>query len=374
MTIIIYLLLGSMLYYAGMILWFIAGNLFSDSQGNSKDSPAVSVIIAIRNGEKSLPNLLADLSAQDYLGEVEFILVDDNSIDSTRKLIQEISEVDKRIILENSSNGDTILNYKKRALNAGIKRAKNEWLLFTDVDCRLNPGWVTGMATYFEDDVDYVVGYSEADRGEKWVTRFQALDFLMLMIAARGSTNSGRAWASTGQNQAYRKTLFNSVGGFSQIAKELQGDDTLFLQVCRKNKSAKVVFADKSNCRIIARQETSWISFFKQRMRWAGDANLMWKFNHAFFISIFNTFLLPLLLVVTIFTGIISNPYYFTVFTKFLTVHLIIEFILYFIGVRQFDKKIQVIDFTFWFMIHIPYIVCMGVGSFFAHKLGWRGR
>lgn len=374
MTIIIYLLLGSMLYYAGMILWFIAGNLFSDSQGNSKDSPAVSVIIAIRNGEKSLPNLLADLSAQDYPGEVEFILVDDKSIDSTRKLIQEISEVDKRIILENSSNGDTILNYKKRALNAGIKRAKNEWLLFTDVDCRLNPGWVSGMATYFEDDVDYVVGYSEADRGKKWVTRFQALDFLMLMIAARGSTNSGRAWASTGQNQAYRKTLFNSVGGFSQIAKELQGDDTLFLQVCRKNKSAKVVFADKSNCRIIARQETSWISFFKQRMRWAGDANLMWKFNPAFFISIFNTFLLPLLLVVTIFTGIISNPYYFTVFTKFLTVHLIIEFILYFIGVRQFDKKIQVIDFTFWFMIHIPYIVCMGVGSFFAHKLGWRGR
>ncbi|HIN19545.1 MAG TPA: glycosyltransferase [Candidatus Marinimicrobia bacterium] len=374
MTIIIYLLLGSMLYYAGMILWFIAGNLFSDSQGNSKDSPAVSVIIAIRNGEKSLPNLLADLSAQDYPGEVEFILVDDESIDSTRKLIQEISEVDKRIILENSSNGDTILNYKKRALNAGIKRAKNEWLLFTDVDCRLNPGWVTGMATYFEDDVDYVVGYSEADRGKKWVTRFQALDFLMLMIAARGSTNSGRAWASTGQNQAYRKTLFNSVGGFSQIAKELQGDDTLFLQVCRKNKSAKVVFADKSNCRIIARQETSWISFFKQRMRWAGDANLMWKFNPAFFISIFNTFLLPLLLVVTIFTGFFSNPYYFTVFTKFLTVHLIIEFILYFIGVRQFDKKIQVIDFTFWFMIHIPYIVCMGVGSFFAHKLGWRGR
>ena len=374
MTIIIYLLLGSMLYYAGMILWFIAGNLFSDSQGNSKDSPAVSVIIAIRNGEKSLPNLLADLSAQDYPGEVEFILVDDKSIDSTRKLIQEISEVDKRIILENSSNGDTILNYKKRALNAGIKRAKNEWLLFTDVDCRLNPGWVSGMATYFEDDVDYVVGYSEADRGKKWVTRFQALDFLMLMIAARGSTNSGRAWASTGQNQAYRKTLFNSVGGFSQIAKELQGDDTLFLQVCRKNKSAKVVFADKSNCRIIARQETSWISFFKQRMRWAGDANLMLKFNPAFFISIFNTFLLPLLLVVTIFTGIFSNPYYFTVLTKFLTVHLIIEFILYFIGVRQFDKKIQVIDFTFWFMIHIPYIVCMGVGSFFAHKLGWRGR
>ena len=98
MTIIIYLLLGSMLYYAGMILWFIAGNLFSDSQGNSKDSPAVSVIVAIRNGEKSLPDLLADLSAQDYPGEVEFILVDDESTDSTSKLIQEKSGVDLSLI------------------------------------------------------------------------------------------------------------------------------------------------------------------------------------------------------------------------------------------------------------------------------------
>ena len=53
-----------------MLLWFIAGNLFSDSNGNSKDTPAISVITAIRNGEKSLPNLIENLSAQDYLGEI----------------------------------------------------------------------------------------------------------------------------------------------------------------------------------------------------------------------------------------------------------------------------------------------------------------
>ena len=98
----------------------------------------------------------------------------------------------------------------------------------------------------------------------------------------------------------------------------------------------------------------------------------MWKFNPAFFHSIFITFFLPLLLIVTFFTGIFYNPYYFTVFTKFLFVHLIIEFILYFIGVRQFDKKIHLFDFAFWFIIHIPYTVGMGVGSFFAHQLGWK--
>jgi len=321
MDIIIYLTLGSLLYYFGMLLWFIAGNLFSDSNGNSKDTPAISVITAIRNGEKSLPNLIENLSAQDYLGEIEFILVDDESTDSTGKIIQEISATDKRFIIENSSNGDPSFRHKKRALDAGINVAKYEWLLFTDVDCKLDSGWVSGMASFFEADVDYVVGYSEVDRGKKWVTKFQALDFLMLMIAARGTTNLGNAWASTGQNQAYRKSLFYSVGGFSQIAKELQGDDSLFLQICRNYKSANILFADKPSCQINSRQEISWLSFFKQRMRWAADGKLMWKFNPVFFLSILVTFFLPLLLLVILFAGFFYNPYYLTTFTKFLSIY-----------------------------------------------------
>ena len=374
MDLIIYLTFGSFLYYSGILLWFIAGNLFSDSKGNSKDTPPISVIVAIRNGEKSLPNLISDLSAQNYSGAVEFILVDDASSDNTKKIILEKSQVDNRFIYENSSNGDISLNHKKRALDAGIKRAKNEWLLFTDVDCRLKPGWISGMASHFEMDVDYVVGYSEVERGNTFVSRFQFLDFLMLMAAARGATNFGSAWASSGQNQAYRKSLFNTVGGFSQIANELQGDDSLYLQVCRNNNSTKVVFADSNQCGTLGRQEKNWLSFLMQRLRWAGDANLMWKFNSAFFATILNTFILPLLLLVLFFTGIMLDPYYLIVFIKFISVLLMIEFILYFIGIRKFEMKINLIDFLYWRSLHIPYVVSMGIGSFFAHQLGWRGR
>ena len=374
MTIIIYLLLISMLFYIGILLWFIAGNMFLDSAPDSLDTPPVSVIIAIRNGEDTLPHLLADLSSQDYSGDMEFILVDDESEDLTKKIIQEKSSVDKRFKYESSTNGDHALGYKKRALDAGIKRADHEWLLFTDADCFQKSSWVRGMVSHFNQDVDYVVGYSEVERGTRLVTRFQSFDFLMLMIAARGTTNSGKAWASSGQNQAYRKSLFEMVEGYSQIANKLQGDDSLFLQICRKQNSAKVIFADKPECRTIARQEKTWRAFIKQRMRWAGDANIMWEFNGSFFLSILTTFLLPLLLLVTFFAGIIYDPYYFTVFVKFLTLHFIFEYILYFVGVRQLAKPIQFIDFCLWFIIHIPYIVLMGIGSFFANQLIWRER
>ena len=374
MTIIIYLLLISMLFYIGILLWFIAGNIFLKSAPDSLDTPPVSVIIAIRNGEDTLPHLLADLYSQDYSGDMEFIVVDDESEDLTKKIIQGKSSVDKRFKYESSTNGDHALGHKKRALDAGIKRADHEWLLFTDADCCLKSSWVRGMVSHFNQEVDYVVGYSEVERGTRLVTRFQSFDFLMLMIAARGTTNSGKAWASSGQNQAYRKSLFEMVEGYSQIADKLQGDDSLFLQICRKQNSAKVIFADKPECRTIARQEKTWRAFIKQRMRWAGDANIMWEFNVSFFLSILTTFLLPLLLLVTFFAGIIHDPYYFTVFVKFLTLHFIFEYILYFVGVRQLAKPIQFIDFCLWFIIHIPYIVLMGIGSFFANQLIWRER
>ena len=190
----------------------------------------------------------------------------------------------------------------------------------------------------------------------------------------RVTRNSGKAWASSGQNQAYRKSLFEMVEGYSLITNKLQGDDSLFLQICRKQNSAKVIFADKPESRAIARQEKTWRAFIKQRMRWAGDANIMWEFNVPFFLSMLTTFLLPLLLLVTFFAGIIHDPYYFTVFVKFLTLHFILEYILYFVGTRQLAKSIQFIDFCLWFIIHIPYIVLMGIGSFFANQLNWRER
>ena len=72
MMVVIYLMLVFLIFYTGMLLWFIAGNMFSDTTLNFLDTPPVSVIIAIRNGENSLSSLIADLSAQDYSGKMEF--------------------------------------------------------------------------------------------------------------------------------------------------------------------------------------------------------------------------------------------------------------------------------------------------------------
>ena len=372
MDLIFYILFFLMILYTIMLIWFIIGNLIPVNINYSNSIPSVSIIVAIKNGEASLIKLIENLRLQDYSGNMEFILIDDQSTDLTAKLIHNITKKDDRFKYISSKKGDSCLNHKKRALDAGINFANNEWLLFTDVDCTIPITWVKGMAKYFTKKTDYVIGYSEVLSNNNWITKFQSLDFLMLMISARGTTNIGFPWACSGQNQAYKKSFFKTIGGFSKIANQLQGDDSLFLQIYLKNISKNVEFADDKECRVNARQENNIISFLKQRVRWSGDAKIMWKFNKIFFTFIIVTFLLPLMLITSFLYSIFLEPYFITIFIRFLFIHFIIEFLLYFVGSKKLSKPIELFSFYLWFLIHIPYVIVMGLGSFFAYRIQWR--
>ena len=102
-----------MVIYSGVLLCLIVGNIFSDKKNIISEFPPVSVIVAIRNGENSMSNLIGDLQAQDYKGELEFIMVDDESSDSTAHIIQKISEKDKRFIYVTSTIGNASLKAAK---------------------------------------------------------------------------------------------------------------------------------------------------------------------------------------------------------------------------------------------------------------------
>ena len=82
--------LVNLTFYCLGILWFIIGALKSKQKvytSNIADNLNVSVIVCVKNGESSLPNILKDLSNQIYNSKIEFIIVDDNSFDNTKVII-----------------------------------------------------------------------------------------------------------------------------------------------------------------------------------------------------------------------------------------------------------------------------------------------
>ena len=367
------ILFFSALYYAGSLFYFIIGLSKEENSPNNIETPPVSVIIAVRNGEKNINRLLNSLKNQTYNGEMEFIIVDDESTDKTVNIIQTFTQMDPRFKYFSSKGGDQKLTYKKRALDSGIKNAQFEHLLFTDIDCIIQYLWVENMMLSFTDETDYLIGYSEAVDATTSASKFQKADFFMLLSAARGMANNKSAWACTGQNQGYRKSLYSAVGGFSQITEQLQGDDSLFLLLCRKAKNINVNFANSPGSFVISRPELTWIAFLKQRIRWAGDSKVFWKFNLPFYFTSIATFILNI--------GIIVMPliYGFTIFLdswymNILLIKFIAEYILIIMGGRVFHRKFSFIDFLQWYIIQPLYVAVVSVGSIINVNRSWQGR
>ena len=122
-----FLILPSILIYFIFLVINIIGLLKLSDKSKLSINQSVSIIVAIRNGEKSLLRLIQSLADQDYKGKLEFILVDDQSTDNTKDIIQKIQARDSRFKYVSSNEVDCkLLKFKKRALHAGIKKSQNE--------------------------------------------------------------------------------------------------------------------------------------------------------------------------------------------------------------------------------------------------------
>ena len=363
--------LVNLTFYCLGILWFIIGALKSKQKvytSNIADNLNVSVIVCVKNGESSLPNILKDLSNQIYNSKIEFIIVDDNSFDNTKVIINEFVSKDNRFKYVHSLDGSENLKFKKRALDAGIKFSKYDYLLFTDVDCRVGNNWAQSIANNFINGSDYVIGYSKVANGSKFVSKFQQIDFMMLMYAALGSTTLKYPIASTGQNQAYKKSLFKHVNGFNKISHLMQGDDSIFLNICKKSANTVINFSKNPSSFVKSKVHTSWKDFILQRARWAGDANIMWKYNKLFFIYILSTFFINLFLFL--------SPFLFFILGELVVIayllKLIFELLLYLIGTYKFNETLNILLFLKWFLLQPMYVFFMGIFSFYQNNINWR--
>jgi len=369
----VYFLLILLLIYFLSLLLYIIGNFKNNPPLKNNHLEPVSVIVTVKNGASSLSNILNDLKNQDYNGNIEYIIVDDQSTDNSKKIIKNFVENNNQFRYISSKEGNPKLFFKKKALDAGIKNSHFDVLLFTDVDCRLKNTWVTSMAQLFNKNIDYVIGVSKIDHQNNIVSWFQKIDLRMLFCVARGMCNLGIPFASIGQNQAYKKDIYEKIG-FLDISDSIQGDDTLFLQLCAK-KNVKIIFNDDPKSFVNSRIEKNIWPFIKQRIRWAADLKVMWNYNKILFIISLSTFITNSLILLIILDLLFLKTYnclqilYVIIFMK-----IILELILYVIGGFKLGFKINLVSFLYWFVLEIPYVVFMGISSFFVQLIGWRGQ
>ncbi len=370
MTILLPVLLVFSAIYCITLLLFWVG-LWRPAPQRTRRPLSMSVVIPIKNERARLPVLLDHLRQQEYPADLyEVIIIDDHSTDGSLEYLQAAALQFPQMRVIDGRQYSSQYRYKKAPMDLGIRLSKGEVILSTDADCRMGPDWISGMAAYFQEDVAMVVGFSGVRAAMGLFSKLQSLDFLLLMGAAQGALNLELSWGCSGQNLAYRKSVFEEVNGYAEISDRVGGDDSLFMQLIRRHKKGKIVFAADPQARVQNLPVPELSTFLRQRIRWASEANYMHRLNPVFFAVVLSAFVVNISALAALVgwcCGLLSLPAMLALTGS----KLLVELTLCMKVSALYQEKGLRKWFPLWFLLQMPYVIAMGVGSFWGNRLGW---
>jgi glycosyltransferase involved in cell wall biosynthesis len=109
-------------------------------------TPCISVVLAVHNGILLLPHKLQQLLDLDYSNTKEIIIISDGSTDGTAELLARQRHPRLKVILMKEHQGKAV------AINAGLKVATGDVILFVDIRPEIAPGAVQQLVNNFADE------------------------------------------------------------------------------------------------------------------------------------------------------------------------------------------------------------------------------
>ncbi len=369
MDIVLHLLLLSTALYVLVALYFFFGLFRLSNQPRTAETPFISIVIAARNEADYIGLCLDSLKQQTYPPDrFEILIVDDDSTDNTSQIVASTHLDNLRLL--SVDNRFPEMAAKKRPLSVGIHCARGEWILTTDADCTVPPTWVASMASYMAADTGVVIGFSQLT-SRSFFGQLQAYDFLALMAAAAGAVGMGIPLAASGQNFAYRKGLFEKIGGFHDIAHRPSGDDVLLLQLLRHAWDGHIAFADDPGAYATTHRPETPSSFWQQRKRWASNAAYQLRLNSIFFSYITVVFLTNALIPTAFLISITNGTYTLPLICW--GAKVLVDLLVAGKGVYTFKRADLLIMFPFWEIVQIPYTILIGLAGT-LRGFTWKGR
>lgn len=285
-------------------LWFFSRVAFFKPRKKirSQQHP-VSVIVCARDEDENLARHLPGLLVQEYPSTYEVIVVNDNSVDDSKYILQELKKTFKdRLHIVELTQEAKLISGKKYPLSIGIKEANHEVLLLTDADCvPASEHWIKKMQEAFADGIEIVLGYGAYHKRPgllnkliRFETFHSAMQYLSFALA-------GIPYMGVGRNLSYKKELFFRHKGFSSINHIPGGDDDLFVNKAATAKNVAVVI-DKDAATLSLPRKT-WRSWISQKHRHYSTSKY-YKAQHKFLLGLYtiSQFLFyPLLLTAAIF-------------------------------------------------------------------------
>ena len=343
-----------------VILFFIAGLLRKSETGKNVVKPFVSVVISARNEAENIESCLLSILDQSYPHDLfEIILVNDRSSDNTGELARRLDTKYKRITVIDVDSLPLGIHPKKHAITIGVSSSIGEIIIETDADVLVERYWIEKTVERFLPDVGMVVGSSTIRTKKKTLLEnLQAVDFLLLVASAQGALGHGIPMGATGQNLAYRKKVFEEVGGLKLNSRRYVSNDMLFLT--KVSQSDWKIVGNLSKETIVSTLAVEgWKGLISQRTRWASNA--YWKdINFLLLLMLSVNYFINLFVAASVVILLTAPVYLFPIFSL-IVYKLIIEALFLYVASNQLNRKDLFVKFFPWFFAVTPYIIIVGI-------------
>jgi poly-beta-1,6-N-acetyl-D-glucosamine synthase len=363
-----------LLYFLLMILllegWRKAIRQTSPQPLGDESKPFISVIIPIRNEQENIVNLLNGIVRQNYPSEkFEVIMVNDHSEDSTREVVEtwlaKHSLPNFRFICLPAT-----LAGKKAALAEGIKTAKGEIIVTTDADVSVGDGWLKATAALFHPSIQMVCGAVRILPGKSFFGEGQAIEFASLIGTGAATLALGIPTMCNGANLAFRKNVFEEVGGYTGNEHIPSGDDEFLLKKVIKRYPKGVDFNRNAESVVSVKALASPHEFFMQRVRWAGKWRAHGAVTSAFLAGFVFLFYVTMLLVLPLtLLGILPA----TDAGLLLGGKIIIEALFLFEVMKFLSVRFNGLWFFVLQWVYPLYVIFFGLAASFL-TVSWKGR
>lgn len=297
------------LFYYGWFFRRLAW--YSAPEKQQSQQHPVSVIICARDEAARLVTHLPGALVQTYPSTHEVIVVNHNSQDDTRFLLDEFKKTFKGLHIVNLEHEAIGIPGKKYPLSMGIKEARYEIVLLTDADCiPASEFWMQKMQDGYDKGIEVVLGYGAYKRAPGVLNKIIRFDTFHTALQYLSYALAGQPYMGVGRNLSYKKDVFLRNKGFSAINHVPGGDDDLFInKVATRENSAIVIDKDAFT---LSDPKKNFGEWFRQKSRHYSTARY-YKPRHKFLLglySISHTLFYPLLIVSLFYDWRMALPLY----------------------------------------------------------------
>ncbi len=246
----------------------------------------VSVVICARDEAENIAHNLPGILVQQYKTTHEVIVVNDNSSDETKYLLDEFRRTFKHLNPLRLKQDAMMIPGKKFPLSMGIRAAKYEVLLLTDADCiPASENWIQKMQEGYTNNKQIVLGYGAYNKRRGLLNKVIRFETFHTALQYFSFALAGFPYMGVGRNLSYKRELFLINKGFSSINQIPGGDDDLFINMVANKKNTAIVIDKEAHT--LSEPKTTWGEWQNQKARHYTTSKY-YKNKHKFLLGLYS--------------------------------------------------------------------------------------